>query len=170
MSDQYVGEIRMFSGNYAPQGWAFCNGQTLQISEYEVLYVLIGTTYGGDGRSTFALPDLRGRVPIHNSSQYPLASKGGAEIVTLTQGNLPPHTHHVYANNTPNEATEGSPTNNTWGISDITNYQMNTTSNIVQMNVNLISSIGGNQPHNNMMPSMVINFIIATTGLFPSSN
>lgn len=167
MSDQYVGEIRMFSGKYAPQGWELCNGQLLTITGNEALFSLIGVKYGGDGSTNFALPDLRGRLPIHNSSQFPWASKGGTETVALTEENLPAHTHSVYANNIPNEATENSPANNTWGISSLTNYQTNVSSNIVQMNNELVSNVGGIQSHNNIMPSFVLNFIIATQGLYP---
>ncbi len=167
MSDQYVGEIRMFSGQYAPVGWELCNGQLLPITGNEVLFSLIGKLYGGDGQTNFALPDLRGRLPIHNSSQYLLASKGGVETVTLTEEHLPAHTHGVYANNLTAEATENSPANNTWGVSKLTNYQTNASSNIVQMNNELVSYEGGTHAHINIMPSFVINFIIATQGLYP---
>ncbi|MEK4698167.1 tail fiber protein [Solibacillus sp. FSL R7-0668] len=168
MSDCYIGEIRMFSGSYAPQGWAFCNGQTLQIAENEALFVLIGTTYGGDGMTTFSLPDLQGRVPIHQNSQYAIGSKDGTETVTLTQAQLPAHTHLLNVNNEANDSSQSSPANHVWGVSDINNYQTNVTSNLVQMNTNLITPVGGNQPHDNMMPSLAINFIIALQGIFPS--
>ncbi|MFJ7951947.1 phage tail protein [Lysinibacillus sp. NPDC096418] len=168
MSEAYLGEVRMFSGNYAPVGWALCNGQTLSISENEALFALIGTTYGGDGQTTFALPDLQGRIPIHKSPQYALGSKGGTETVTLTQAQLPAHTHLLNANNNPNDASQSPPTNHVWGVSDLDNYQTDAASNIVQMNASLITLVGGNLPHNNIMPSMAINFIIATEGLFPT--
>jgi len=167
MSDQYVGEIRMFSGQYAPVGWELCNGQLLPITGNEALYSLIGILYGGDGQTNFAVPDLRGRLPIHNSSQYRLASKGGEETVTLNEYHLPAHTHGVYANNLKTDATENSPANNTWGVSSLTNYQTNVNSNIVQMNNMLVSNEGGTHSHSNIMPSFVINFIIATQGLYP---
>jgi len=163
VSDQYVGEIRMFAGNYAPQGWALCNGQLLNISQYEVLYVLIGTTYGGDGRTTFALPDLRGRIPIHKSTAFPLGSLGGAEKVTLTTQQLPAHTHTASA--TTNTGDSASPANAVWAA--ITNYS-DDTSKIVSMNASTIASSGGSQAHDNMMPSTAVSFIIALEGIFPS--
>ena len=167
MSEAYLGEIRMFSGEFAPINWAFCNGQLLEINEYQALFSLLGNKYGGDGVTNFALPDLRGRIPIHTSPQYPLASKGGSENVTLTEANLPAHTHIVNANNVKTETTESSPANHVWGVADLKNYQTDMASDIVQMNSSLMVSVGGNQPHENMMPSLVINFIIATQGLYP---
>ncbi|URN95133.1 MAG: tail fiber protein [Candidatus Pristimantibacillus lignocellulolyticus] len=167
MSDQYVGEIRMFSGNYAPQGWHFCDGSILSISENEVLYTLLGTTYGGDGRTTFALPDMRGRIPLHTSSNYPLGQMAGTERVTLLQSNMPAHTHTANANNVAANSTSNSPVGNFWGVSTgITNYQ-NTVPNVT-MSPATVSSVGGNQPHDNIMPSKVISFIIALVGIFPS--
>ncbi|MEK5330420.1 phage tail protein [Lysinibacillus sp. FSL W8-0992] len=167
MSDAYLGEIRMFSGKYAPRDWELCNGQLLSVNEYQALFSLIGNKYGGDGVTNFALPDLRGRIPIHKSPEYPIASKGGEETVTLTEEHLPAHTHGVYANNLTAEATENSPANNTWGVSKLTNYQTNASSNIVQMNNELVSYEGGTHAHSNIMPSFVINFIIATQGFYP---
>ncbi|RJX39229.1 phage tail protein [Paenibacillus pinisoli] len=163
MSDQYVGEIRMFAGNYAPQGWALCNGQLLSISQHEVLYVLLGTTYGGDGRTTFALPDLRGRVPIHNNNTIPLGSLGGSEKVTLTSQQLPAHTHMASA--TANTGDQSSPANGVWAA--ITNYSEDA-SKIVSMNANAVAPAGGSQAHDNMMPSTAVSFIIALEGIFPS--
>ncbi|MEC1179521.1 tail fiber protein [Metasolibacillus meyeri] len=170
MAEAYVGEIRMFSGQYAPVGWEFCNGQLLSITEHEALYVLLGTTYGGDGQTNFALPDLRGRLPLHISSNYPLGSMGGTESITLIQNQLPSHTHSVIANNTLTAATESSPANNVWGVSSVTNYQANATSNLVAMNTSVIAPVGGNQAHNNIMPSLAVNFIIAKWGIFPTEN
>lgn len=167
MSDQYIGEIRMFSGQYAPVGWAFCHGQLLPITGNEALYSLIGILYGGDGQTNFAVPDLRGRLPIHHNAHYPLASKDGVETVTLTEEHLPAHTHGVYANNLTAEATENSPANNTWGVSKLTNYQTDASSKTVQMSNELVSYEGGTQAHSNIMPSFVLNFIIATEGLYP---
>lgn len=168
MADAYLGEIRMFSGNYAPQGWALCNGQTLQINGNEALYSLLGVVYGGDGQTTFALPDLRGRLPIHISSQYPLGNKGGTETVTITAAELPTHTHLVGANSTVGEATQSSPENNVWGVTDFGGYQTNVGSGLIQMNPTLVEPVGSNLPHDNMMPSLTINFIIATVGLYPT--
>lgn len=157
----------MFSGNYAPQGWHFCDGTILNISEYEVLYALIGTTYGGDGVRTFGLPDLRGRIPIHVSSSNPLGQMAGSEYVTLLQSNLPAHTHTANANNVASDATSSSPQGQFWGVSaGITNYQ-NTAPNVL-MSPASVTSAGGNQPHDNIMPSKVISFIIALQGEFPS--
>jgi len=163
VSDQYVGEIRMFAGNYAPQGWALCEGQLLSISQHEVLYVLLGTTYGGDGQNTFALPDLRGRVPIHNNNTMPLGSLGGSEKVTLTSQQLPAHTHMASA--TANTGDQSSPANGVWAA--ITNYSEDA-SKVVSMNANAIAAAGGSQAHNNMMPSTAVSFIIALEGIFPS--
>lgn len=166
MSDQYVGEIRMFSGNYAPQGWHFCDGSLLSISQYEVLYVLIGTTYGGDGVTNFKLPDLRGRVPLHTSNNYPLGQMAGTEKITLVQSQLPAHTHSANANNVAADATSVSPEGQFWGASSITSYQ--SVAPNVTMSPRTVSSVGGNQPHNNMMPSKAVSFIIALQGLYPS--
>jgi len=167
MSDQYVGEIRMFSGNFAPQGWYFCDGSTLSINGNEMLYSVIGTTYGGDGATSFKLPDLRGRLPIHTSNSYPLGHMAGAEAVTLQQSQLPAHTHIAYANNHPDSATSNSPEGNVWGVSaGITNYQPAPAN--VAMSSQSLSSVGGNQSHNNMMPSVAVSFIIAHEGIYPS--
>jgi len=167
MSDQYVGEIRMFSGNYAPQGWHFCDGSLLSISQYEVLYVLIGTTYGGDGVTNFKLPDLRGRVPLHSSNNYPLGQMAGTEKVTLIQSELPTHTHIAYANNVAADATSNSPEGKLWAFNElIKNYQ--SISPNVTMSTAAVSSVGGNQSHDNMMPSSTVSFIIALQGIFPS--
>lgn len=172
MSESYLGEIRMFAGNFAPQDWAFCNGQLLNISENEALFVLLGTTYGGDGQTTFKLPDLRGRVPIHVSPQYSLGNAGGTEMVVLTTNQIPNHTHPVQAvtatGNTP------SPSNMLWaGTSGYSNYSNDKDGAEnplpqVPMNATTIASVGGSQPHDNMMPSVTISFIISLNGIFPS--
>lgn len=168
MSDQCVGEIRMFGGNYAPAGWAFCNGQLMSISQNEVLYSLIGTTYGGDGQTTFGLPDLRGRVPIHTGtltgSDYVLGQTGGVESVTLIQSQLPAHTHTIIAESA---AGADTPAGNTWGLQPQSAYMAPPTS-VVSMKAGSISTVGGSQPHDNMMPSLTISFIIALQGIFPS--
>lgn len=166
MSDCYLGEIRMFAGNYAPSGWALCNGQLLSISEYNALFALLGNRYGGDGETTFALPDLRGRIPIHTSQNYLLGASGGTEEVTLTARQLPAHTHQ------PTIVTQAgnvaSPTNAFWATTTASNYSELDTDKIVSMNTSLISSQGGGQSHENMMPSLTISFIIALFGVFPS--
>ncbi|MFE4569844.1 phage tail protein [Paenibacillus chitinolyticus] len=163
MSESYLGEIRMFGGNYPPQGWALCNGQLLSIAENEALFVLLGTTYGGDGRTTFGLPDLMGRIPVHPNQTYSRGSKGGTETVTLNQTQLPQHTHIPYA--TANLGTENSPANNTWATTITQNYASSGTT--TPMNPQTLTSVGGNQPHDNMMPSAVITFIISLYGVFP---
>ncbi|WP_127589105.1 phage tail protein [Paenibacillus koleovorans] len=170
MSDQYLGEIRLFSGNYAPQGWAMCNGQILSISENEALYTLIGATYGGDGRTTFGLPDLRGRIPLHTGTNtstgtvYSIGQKGGVETVILTTAQLPAHTHQVSSNSL--DGTSVSPTNGYFAGSSVNQYS--TLSPNAMMNAAAISSVGGNQSHNNMMPFNTLTYIIALQGIFPS--
>ncbi|MVP00985.1 phage tail protein [Paenibacillus lutrae] len=167
MSDCYLGEIRMFAGNFAPRGWALCNGQVLSIAEYEALYVLLGTTYGGDGQTTFALPDLQGRVPIHKNPTYPWGNKGGTETVTLTSNQLASHTHIANANST--LATDSTPQNNVWSTSSSRHFASGGPGiTPVNMNNQALSSVGGNQPHDNVMPSLTISFIIALEGVFPS--
>ncbi|MFZ5643697.1 MAG: phage tail protein [Bacillota bacterium] len=165
--DQYIGEIRMFAGNFPPQGWAFCNGQLLSISENDVLFALIGTTYGGDGQTTFALPDLRGRIPLHRGTNpsNQMGQKGGVETVTLAATELPAHTHTVLASSATGEAS--SPENNLWAK----NYSQFSTGNPDGvMNPAIIQGTGGSIPHDNMMPFIAINFIIALEGLWPNQN
>lgn len=164
MTDAYIGEIRMFSGNYAPEGWKLCDGQVLSINGNEALFSLIGTTYGGDGKTSFNLPDLRGRVPIHMSDNYPIAGNGGSEIVTLTTAQFPAHTHTVNASVDAGDAA--SPANMVWAnMNDYFTYLVSGTK--VEMSGVTVSIVGENQPHGNMMPSLVINFIIATKGIYP---
>jgi microcystin-dependent protein len=166
MSQPYVGEIRMFAGNFAPAGWMFCEGQLLPISDYETLFNLIGTTYGGDGQSTFALPDLRGRLPIHQGGGFTLAENGGVEQVTLGVPQIPAHSHPYLA--TTNVAGATSPTGNV--LAQITGgsflYFANPGSSA--MAANSISATGGSQPHSNFQPYLCINFIISLFGVFPS--
>lgn len=165
MAQPYVGEIRMFAGNFAPAGWMFCAGQTLPISEYETLFNLIGTTYGGDGESTFVLPDLRGRVPIHQGNGFTLAETGGAEEITLTVGQIPSHGHPLLGNASPGatSAPQGSvPAKTTTGFLYILE---NPTDN---MAASAIASVGGSQPHTNFQPYLCVNFIVSLYGVFPS--
>ncbi|QDH20348.1 phage tail protein [Saccharibacillus brassicae] len=171
MTDAYVGEIRIFGGNFAPVDWQFCDGQLLSISEYETLYALIGTTYGGDGQNTFALPDLRGRTPVHvgNDGQgntYMLGSQGGVENVTLTSAQMPSHTHPIKASSNP--GTAASPSAGYFATSSSNQYS--DAPRTGSMAPGTITPQGGNQPHNNMMPSLALNFIIATQGYFPSQS
>lgn len=165
MGQPYVGEIRMFAGNFAPAGWMFCEGQLLPISQYETLFNLIGTTYGGDGQSTFALPDLRGRIPMHNGNGFTLAETGGTETVTLTTSQIPSH-NHVPMANTSGGGT--SPSGTFWGGSpDVAQFVPPASIN-GQMNAAAVQATGGNQPHDNMIPFLVVDFIISLFGIFPS--
>ncbi|QNA83314.1 phage tail protein [Sphingomonas sp. So64.6b] len=180
MSQPYVGEIRMFGGNFAPAGWAFCDGRLLPISENDVLFVLIGTTYGGDGQETFALPDLRGRLPIHAGtgpglSAYAQGQAAGTESVTLTLNQMPQHSHTLMASTTP--ATLPSPANAVPGTvnptaSSYSMYVVPGTSTMVPapMAATSISPQGGSQPHENRMPALAVSFIISLFGIFPSQN
>src|ERR1700746_1527204 len=157
MSQPYVGEIRMFAGNYAPAGWMFCEGQLLPISEYETLFQLIGTTYGGDGQTTFALPDLRGRIPIHpDSSNFQLGHSGGTETVTLTVAQMPAHGHTALA--PASGSATSSPANNTWGTAASNSPYTDQAFN-AQMNAQAIGNVGGSQPHDNFMPYVCVSFI-----------
>lgn len=171
--DQYLGEIRMFAGNFAPVGWALCNGSLLSIAQYDALFALIGTTYGGNGQTTFALPDLRGRIPIHmgqnpsTGTTYNLGQAGGVETVTLTSQQMPAHTHQVYA--TTADGTQSSPANGLWAKSALNEYST-ATAPVTAMAANAVVPVGGNQPHDNIMPYQCINFIIATEGLWPPQN
>ena len=169
MSDQYMGEIRMFAGGYAPQGWALCNGQLLPITDNEVLFTLIGTTYGGDGMTTFGVPDMRGRVPISvgngGGSNYVLGQKSGAESVTLLTAQMPAHGHLPAAQSTP--GNQPLPTNNVWAAKQVFEKPAADIP-LVAMSAAAVISAGGNQPHDNVMPFMALTFIIATQGIFPS--
>jgi microcystin-dependent protein len=165
MAQPYVGEIRMFAGNFAPAGWMFCEGQLLPISENETLFQLIGTTYGGDGQSTFALPDLRGRIPIHQGNGFILAETGGAEEITLTVSQIPAHTHPLLANS--QAATETTPNGNALPASPSpTIYSARTPP--VNMNPAAVAPVGGSQPHTNFQPYLCVDFIISLFGIFPS--
>jgi len=165
MAQPYVGEIRMFAGNFAPAGWMFCEGQLLPISEYETLFNLIGTTYGGDGQSTFALPDLRGRVPIHFGNGFTLAETGGVETVTLTVSQIPSHTHPLLS--TTSIATQQNVTPNILAQATLFNPYIN--ANPTQaMAAQAAGSTGGSQPHNNFQPYLCVDFIISLFGIFPS--
>src|ERR1043165_6266341 len=165
MAQPYVGEIRMFAGNFAPAGWMFCEGQLLPISEYETLFNLIGTTYGGDGQSTFALPVLRGRIPLHFGNGFTLAETGGVETVTLTVNQIPSHSHPLLA--TSNMGNQTSPTNNVLAQSSVTALYIedNPPANMSPLS---ITSTGGSQPHNNFQPYLCVDFIISLFGIFPS--
>lgn len=167
MAQPYVGEIRMFAGNFAPAGWMFCEGQLLPISENETLFQLIGTTYGGDGESTFALPDLRGRLPVHMGNGFILAETGGAEEITLTVTQIPAHSHPLLANSA--LGSQQSPSTNVVAQTRIANVDLYLEDTpTVNMAPNAISAVGGSQPHTNFQPYLCINFIISLFGIFPS--
>ena len=167
MSQPYVGEIRMFAGNFAPAGWMFCEGQLLPISEYETLFNLIGTTYGGDGQSTFALPDQRGRLPIHQGNGFTLAETGGVEEVTLTISQIPAHSHPYLA--TTNLGSTANPQSNVLGALNVANNDLYIpAAGTAALAPNSIGSTGGSQPHSNFQPYLCIDFIISLFGVFPS--
>jgi microcystin-dependent protein len=165
MAQPYVGEIRMFAGNFAPAGWMFCEGQLLPISENEILFQLIGTTYGGDGQSTFALPDLRGRIPLHFGNGFILAETGGAEQITLTVSQIPAHTHPLLG--TSSLATQQNVTGNVYAQATLFNPYININPNVA-MAPSAIGAVGGSQPHNNFQPYLCVDFIISLFGIFPS--
>jgi len=165
MAQPYVGEIRMFAGNFAPAGWQFCEGQLLPISENETLFNLIGTTYGGDGQSTFALPDLRGRIPIHQGNGFVLAETGGVEQITLTVSQIPAHSHAAIVNTDAGNVSAGGQY-----LASGQNIQLfaeEVTPNITA-NAQSISSTGGSQPHANFQPYLCVDYIISLFGIFPS--
>ncbi len=169
MSNPYVGEIRMVGFNFAPVGWAFCDGALMDIAQYDTLFNLIGTTYGGDGQTTFALPNLSGRIPVHMGagpglSNYVIGEAAGTETVTLTSNQMPAHSHAPLAQS--GNGDQGSPANGVWAGTTNSIYTSNTPN--VVMNAGLIAQSGGNQPHENMMPFLTINFIISLFGIFPS--
>lgn len=171
MSNPYIGEVRIFAGNFAPAGWAFCDGAVLPISQYDTLFALVGTTYGGDGQQTFALPDLRGRVPIHQGTGPGLSNRvigelAGSETVTLTTGQMPTHTHVLRASGGLSNGSAGRV-----GVLAATAVNMYTVlPPTTPMAPQAITSLGGSQPHENMAPFVGINYIISLFGVFPSQN
>jgi microcystin-dependent protein len=167
MAQPYVGEIRMFAGNFAPAGWMFCEGQLLPISENETLFTLIGTTYGGDGQSTFALPDLRSRIPIHQGNGFILAETGGAEEITLTVQQIPAHSHAFLGSTS--AAADANPNNNVVAQA-LTFFEYLNAPPPIPMAAGSVSPVGGNQPHTNFQPYLCINFIISLFGIFPPPN
>ena len=175
MSDQYLGEIRIVPFNFAPRGWAMCNGQLLPISQNTALFSLLGTYYGGDGKATFALPDFQGRAPINSGqgpglSPYVLGQAAGENTVTLLQSEIPSHTHTVsaYAGN----GDFNNPAGRAWAASHLgktpINIYNNSAGTSTFMNPVALALAGGNQPHNNLPPYLTLNFVIAMTGIFPS--
>jgi microcystin-dependent protein len=165
VAQPYVGEIRMFGGNFAPAGWMFCEGQLLPISENETLFQLIGTRYGGDGQSTFGLPDLRGRVPLHQGGGKIMGQSGGVETVTLTVQQMPTHTHPFTGAAVPGDhiSPGGNLPANSFNVTPYINEGPDG-----NFNGTAISISGGNQPHENLQPFLCIDFIISLFGIFPS--
>lgn len=167
MVQPYIGEIRMFAGNFAPAGWAFCAGQLMPISENDTLFNLIGTTYGGDGQSTFGLPDLRGRTPMHQGNGVVLAQTGGEETVTLSTQQIPQHNHLANATNggqqlSPLNANMAQPTGQAGAMTYVS-----ATAN-VGINPQTVQTTGGSQPHENLQPFLCVSYIISLFGVFPT--
>jgi microcystin-dependent protein len=154
----------MFAGNFAPVGWAFCNGAIIPIDQNDALFNLIGTTYGGDGQTTFALPDLQSRIPVHVGPGFALGQSGGAETVTLTTQQIPAHSHVPLAKST--QGGQPSPQNNVWALSG--SNQFTNVAPTLAMDPAAIGLSGGSQPHDNMVPFLVVNFILSLFGIFPS--
>ena len=168
MAQPYVGEIRMFAGNFAPAGWMLCEGQLLPISENETLFNLIGTTYGGDGESTFALPDLQGRIPVHQGNGHILAETGGAEEITLTANQIAAHTHPLAASQ--NAGSAANAQNNDICSSPSLLLYIEGQSPDTNLSPSVVGSTGGNQPHTNFQPYLCVNFIISLYGIYPPPN
>lgn len=168
--DPFIGQIIMFAGNFAPQGWALCNGQLLPIAQYTALFSILGTTYGGDGRTTFALPDLRGRVPVHPGqgtglSNYALGQQAGSETVTLSVNQMPIHGHTLAPGCSSDPPSSQSPVNSVPAALDNQAYGSEANAGMRPVNS---SNAGGSQPHDNLQPLLCVNFVIALEGIFPS--
>jgi microcystin-dependent protein len=166
MAEPFLSEIRIMSFVFAPKGWALCNGQLLPINQNQALFSLLGTTFGGDGRVNFALPDLRGRTPIHVGSGHTLGERGGEQAHTLSIAELPTHTH--FAVGSANAADTGAPSNTT--LLGIINNVYGPPTNLVAMSAGEIGNVGGSQAHLNMQPFLTLSFCIALQGIFPSPN
>ena len=168
MSNPYIGEIRMFGGNFAPAGWAFCAGQLMPISENDALFTLIGTTYGGDGQETFALPDLQGRAPMHVGNSHVLGEKGGVEQVSLTVQQIPIHTHAAVVSIDP--GTTLNPGGSLVSSSPSINWYIEGIDPDTALSQPTVAPVGGSQPHENMQPYLAISFIISLFGIFPQQS
>jgi microcystin-dependent protein len=172
MAEPFLSEIRIFSFSFAPQGWALCNGQLLPINQNQALFSLLGTTYGGDGRVTFGLPNLQGRAPIHMGQGHTLGEVGGEQAHTLSISEIPTHTHDFSSNTAvvgaAANATLGAPTGNFWANSGKSAYS--TLPGNAAMSPQAVTNVGGSQAHLNMQPFLVLNFCIALIGIFPSRN
>jgi microcystin-dependent protein len=166
MSDAYLGQIKLWACNFAPRGWALCNGQIMSINANQALFAILGTTYGGNGQTTFALPDLRGRTPVNWGNGTSLGAVGGAESHTLTINEIPAHMHTVSGSS--NSATLGDPTGAQWPTDNAKPFSTATPD--TQLSPVAIGNTGASQPHSNMQPYLTLNFCIALTGIFPSRN
>jgi microcystin-dependent protein len=166
MAEPFLSEIRIMSFNFPPKGWAFCNGQFLPINQNQALFSLLGTTYGGNGQTTFALPNLQGRVPIHFGNGFTLGQAAGQSAHTITQSEMPQHIHFLQA--TTGNANQSVATNNLPAKPTSTVYT--SPSNLIACRNTSVTNVGGSQAHNNMMPYLVLNFCIALQGIFPSPN
>ena len=166
MSQPYIGEIRMFGSNFPPAGWAFCQGQLLSIANNQALFALIGTTYGGDGQTTFALPNLQSRFPMHQGNSFVIGQSGGSETVALTANTIPAHSHLPRANSV---AGSDNPNGNVWAKTTTGKPYVNTAGGVpAALNAATVQNQGGSQPHDNMHPYLCINFSISLFGIFPS--
>jgi microcystin-dependent protein len=167
MADPFLSEIRLFSFGFAPRGWALCNGQLLPINQNQALFALLGTTYGGDGRVNFALPNLQGRVPIHVGNSHTLGERGGEQAHTISLAELPAHTHGAQAS--PLAGGQNVPAGDQ-ALAQRTAEIYRAPSNLAPMIANTVSNAGGSQPHSNMQPHLTLNFCMALQGIFPSPN
>ena len=165
MSEQFLGEIKIMSFNFPPKGWAFCNGQFLPINQNQALFSLLGTMYGGNGQTTFALPDLRGRVPIHVGNGHTQGEAAGQQAHAVTSSEMPAHTHTFGASQS--NANTPVPANNLFGTS---NNMYAAATNLTSVNAQTITSVGGSQPHENMQPYLVVSYIISLFGIFPTQS
>jgi len=165
MSTPFIAEIKIISWNFPPKGWAFCNGQMLPINQNQALFSILGTMYGGNGQTTFGLPDFRGRAPVHQGSGFEVGQAGGQEFHTITAGETPAHNHPVNGQTAP--GTVNTPQGNFLANSNVSPYRGDTNTTFAPA---LISNVGGSQPHENRQPFLVLNFVIALIGIFPSRN
>ena len=168
MAEPFLSEIRIFSFGFAPKTWATCDGQLLPINQNQALFALLGTAYGGDGQTTFALPNLRGRAPIHVGSGHTLGEAAGTATVTIVPGTMPAHTHIINASSTDGNAS--APTNHILAREVGNPYRPPADGSLIALNPAMITNTGGSQPHDNMMPYLTLNFCIALSGIFPSQN
>jgi microcystin-dependent protein len=167
MSTPFMGEIKFVSFNFAPKGWAMCNGQLLPINQNQALFSILGTTYGGDGRVNFALPDFRGRVPVHRGDGITQGQSGGQEFHTVTMSEMPAHNHFAIASNLADGSNVNTPSGSIPANSSVSPYRSSINTTLAP---NSVTNFGGSQPHENRQPYLVINFIIALQGIFPSQN